>query len=82
MTLLLLRYNLARRMMDLIPPETLYDTEAVKFRFDLIETREHYDALEARCRQALREAPKKIRRRESRKTPIAARDEQSAELTV
>jgi len=47
--------NLARRMMDLIPPETLYDTEAVKFRFDLIENREHYDALEARCRQALRE---------------------------
>ena len=47
--------DLARRMMDLIPPETLNDTEAVKFRFDLIENREHYDALEARCRQALRE---------------------------
>ena len=47
--------DVARKIMDLIPPETLLDAEAVKFRFDLVENREHYDALEARCRQALQE---------------------------
>jgi hypothetical protein len=47
--------DLARKVMDLIPPEGLHDAEAVKFRFDLVENREHYDALEARCRQALQE---------------------------
>ena len=47
--------DVARKIMDLIPPGTLLDAEAVKFRFDLIENREHYDALEARCRQALQE---------------------------
>ncbi len=47
--------DLARKIMDLIPPATLHDAEAVKFRLDLVENREHYDALEARCRQALQE---------------------------
>jgi len=47
--------EVARKIMDLIPPETLLDAEAVKFRFDLIENREQYEALEARCRQALQE---------------------------
>ncbi len=47
--------DVARKVIDLIPTETLLDAEAVKFRFDLVENREHYDALEARCRQALRE---------------------------
>jgi len=47
--------DVARKIMDLIPQETLLDAEAVKFRFDLVENREHYDALEARCRQALQE---------------------------
>ncbi len=47
--------DVARKIRDLIPPETLLDAEAVKFRFDLIENREHYDALEARCRRALQE---------------------------
>jgi hypothetical protein len=47
--------DVARKIMDLIPPETLLDAEAVKFRLDLVENREHYDALEARCRQALQE---------------------------
>jgi len=47
--------DVARKVMDLIPTETLLDAEAVKFRFDLVENREHYDALEARCRQALQE---------------------------
>ena len=45
----------ARRIMDLIPPETMHDAEAIKFRFDLVDNREQYDALEARCRQALQE---------------------------
>jgi len=47
--------DLARKVMDLITLEGLHDAEAVKFRFDLVENREHYDALEARCRQALQE---------------------------
>jgi hypothetical protein len=47
--------DLARKIMDLIPPEMLLDAEAVKFRFDLVENREHYEAMEARCRQALQE---------------------------
>jgi hypothetical protein len=47
--------DVARKIMDLIAPEGLHDAEAVKFRFDLVENREHYDALEARCRQALQE---------------------------
>jgi len=47
--------DLARKILDLIPPEMLLDAEAVKFRFDLVENREHYDALEARCRRALQE---------------------------
>jgi hypothetical protein len=47
--------DVARKIINLIPPETLLDAEAVKFRFDLVENREHYDALEARCRQALQE---------------------------
>ena len=28
--------DLARKVMDLIPPEGLHDAEAVKFRFDLV----------------------------------------------
>jgi len=47
--------DLARKIKDLIPPEMLLDAEAVKFRFELVENREHYDALEARCRRALQE---------------------------
>lgn len=47
--------DLARKIMDLIPPETLLNAETVKFRFDLVENRKHYDALEARCRKALQE---------------------------
>ena len=47
--------DVARKIRDLIPPETLLDAEAVKFRFDLVENREHYDDLEARCRRALQE---------------------------
>jgi hypothetical protein len=47
--------DVARKIMDLIRPETLLDAEAVKFRFDLVENREHYEAMEARCRQALQE---------------------------
>jgi len=47
--------DLARKIMDLIPSETLLDAEAVKFRFDLVENREHFDALETRCRLALQE---------------------------
>ncbi len=47
--------DVARKIMDLIPPEMLRDAEAVKFRFDFVENREHYEALEARCRQALQE---------------------------
>jgi hypothetical protein len=47
--------DVARKIMDLIPPETLLDAEAVRFRFDLVENREQYDGLEARCRQALQE---------------------------
>ena len=47
--------DVARKIRDLIPPETLLDAEVVKFRFDLVENREHYEALEARCRQALKE---------------------------
>jgi hypothetical protein len=47
--------DVARKVMGLITPEGLHDAEAVKFRFDFVENREHYDALEARCRQALQE---------------------------
>jgi hypothetical protein len=47
--------DVARKVMGLIAPEGLHDAEAVKFRFDFVENREHYDALEARCRQALQE---------------------------
>ena len=45
----------ARKVMGLIAPEWLLDAEAVKFRLDFVENRENYDALVARCRQALQE---------------------------
>ena len=47
--------DLARKIMDIIPPEMLLEAEAIKFRFGLVENREHYEALEARCRRALQE---------------------------
>jgi hypothetical protein len=47
--------DVARKAMDLIPPEKLHDAEIVKFQFDLLENRGHYAALETRSRQALME---------------------------
>jgi hypothetical protein len=47
--------EVARKTMDLIPPEKLHDAETVKFQFDLLQNREHYASLEARSRQALKE---------------------------
>ena len=45
--------EVARKTMDLIPPEKLHDAETVKFQFDLLQNREHYASLEARSRHAL-----------------------------
>ena len=47
--------DVARKTMDLIPPEKLHDAETVKFQFDLVENREQYASLEARSRLALKE---------------------------
>lgn len=47
--------DVARQTMDLIPPEKLHDAETLKFKFDLIQNREQYAALEARSQQALKE---------------------------
>jgi hypothetical protein len=47
--------DVARKAMDLIPPEKLHNAETVKFRFDLVQNHEQYTALEARSLQALKE---------------------------
>ncbi len=47
--------DVARKTMELIPPEKLHNAESVKFQFDLVENREQYAALEARSQQALKE---------------------------
>ena len=47
--------DVARKAMDVIPPEKLHDAATVKFQLDLIQNREQYAALEARSQQALKE---------------------------
>jgi len=47
--------DLARKAMDVIPPEKLHDAATVKFQLDLLQNREQYAALEARSQQALKE---------------------------
>jgi hypothetical protein len=47
--------DVAQKIKELIPLEKLKDEEGLKFQFNLVENRQHYAALEARSRQALKE---------------------------
>jgi len=47
--------EVARKAMDIIPPELLHDGENLKLQFDLVQNLDHYASLETSSRQGLKE---------------------------
>ena len=47
--------DVARKALDVIPPDKLHDAASVKFQFDLVQNHDNFAPLEARSQQALKE---------------------------